>query len=90
VQFTTRYSVVNVGDLDALKDLDEITPEVLLGKKVLRKMESGGLKVLGDGEVTRKLTVRAQKFSKSAVAKIEAAGGKTEVLQTVAAPKTGP
>jgi len=80
VVFTRRYTVVNVGDLNEMTDLTEVSPEILFEKRILRKLENGGLKVLGDGEVTRPLTVRAHKFSKSAVAKIEAAGGKAEVL----------
>ena len=82
VQFATRYTVINVADLDAMKDLDEITPQVLLEKKIVKKLKNGGLKILGDGEMTRKLTVKAQKFSKSAVEKIEAAGGTVEKLET--------
>ena len=80
VQFTHRFSVVNVGDLNELSDLAEITPAVLVEKGLLKNIESMGLKVLGDGEVTRAMTVKANKFSKSAVQKIEAAGGKVEVL----------
>ncbi len=80
VNFATRYSIINVGDLNEMKDLEEITPEVLTEKRIIRKFEKGGLKVLGDGEVTRALTVKAHKFSKSAVQKIEAAGGRTEVI----------
>ncbi|KPJ57947.1 MAG: 50S ribosomal protein L15 [Planctomycetes bacterium DG_58] len=80
VNFATRYSIINVGDLNELTDLDQIAPEVLLEKRIIRKLEKGGLKVLGDGEVTRALTVKAHKFSKSAVQKIEAAGGKVERL----------
>jgi len=86
VNFTTRYTVINVADLDALTDLNEITPEVLLQQKILKKLEKGGLKVLGDGDLTRKLTVKAQKFSKSAVTKIEAAGGTVEILQKESKP----
>ena len=78
--FESSYTLINVGDLDALTDLDVITAEALLEKRVLRKIEKGGLKVLGDGEVTRAMTVKAKKFSKSAVQKIESAGGKVEVL----------
>jgi large subunit ribosomal protein L15 len=80
VNFATRYSVINVGDLNELSDVSEFTPEVLLAKRVIRKMEKDGLKVLGDGEVTRAITVKAAKFSKSAVEKIQAAGGKAEVI----------
>ncbi len=78
--FERRFAVINVGDLNELADLTEITADVLLEKGVLKKLESQGLKVLGDGDVTRAITVKANKFSKSAVQKIEAAGGKVEVL----------
>ena len=91
VNFATRYSIVNVGDLNEMTDLEEVTPDVLLEKRIVRKLEKGGLKILGDGEVTRKMTVRAHKFSKSAVQKIEAAGGKTEKLETRPVPtSSGP
>ncbi len=78
--FVRRFTVINVGDLNELSDLPEITPEALVEKGLVKRMESQGLKVLGDGEVTRAMTVKANKFSKSAVQKIEAAGGKVEVL----------
>ena len=57
-----------------------ITPELLLTSRVLRKL-GDGVKVLGDGELTKKLVVHAQHFSTSARAKIEAAGGRVEVLK---------
>ncbi len=82
VIFAKRYTVINVGDLDAMKQLAEISPETLVEKKIIRKLEKGGLKILGDGEVTRAMTVRAHKFSKSAAEKILAAGGKVEKLET--------
>lgn len=91
VNFAIRYSIVNVGDLNEMTDLEEVTPDVLLKKRIVRKLKKGGLKILGDGEVTRKMTVRAHKFSKSAVQKIEAAGGKAEKLETRPVPtKSGP
>jgi large subunit ribosomal protein L15 len=80
VNFTLRYSVINVGDLSELTDLAEFSAEVLVEKGIIRKLEDGGLKVLGDGEATRAFTVKAKKFSKSAVQKIEAAGGKAEII----------
>lgn len=80
VNFARKYTVVNVGDLNEMTDLQEITPEVLTEKRIIRKLEKSGLKVLGDGEVTRAMTVKAHKFSGSAVEKIEAAGGKAEVI----------
>ena len=74
-----EYQIVNVGALAALQDVDEITPQVLfecglVGKKNLP------VKVLGQGELTRKLTVTANAFSQTAVKKIEAAGGRTSQL----------
>ena len=80
VNFATRYSVINVGDLNELSEISEFTPEVFLERRIIRKIEKGGVKVLGDGEVTRVITVKAAKFSKSAIEKIQAAGGKAEVI----------
>lgn len=74
------YSVVNVSSLEVFEDGAEVTAEVLLQKGVLSKIEPYGLKVLGDGELTKKLTVKAAKFTKSAAEKIEKCGGKAEVL----------
>jgi large subunit ribosomal protein L15 len=74
--FRQEYAIVNLERLGELDD--EITPEVLVENGIVRR----GLpvKVLGRGEVSRAVTVRAHKFSKSARAKIEAAGGSCEVL----------
>lgn len=81
VNFATRYTVINVRDLqDIDSSISEISPETLLQNGLLRKIAPGGLKVLGDGELTRALTVKAAKFSTKAVEKIQAAGGKVEVL----------
>ena len=77
--FRTHYTIINVGDLAELEGVTEVSGPMLLEKGLLRKLESGGLKVLGDGELGRALTVKAAKFSKKAAAKIEAAGGKAEV-----------
>ena len=73
------YSTVNVSALEAFGDGETITAEVLLERGVISKIEPYGLKILGDGVRTKKLTVVAKKFTKSAVAKIEAAGGSAEV-----------
>ncbi|RTZ58084.1 MAG: 50S ribosomal protein L15, partial [Gammaproteobacteria bacterium] len=68
-------SVVNVGKLNELfEENAEITPEVLLEKGLVRKNKP--VKILGDGDITKPLIVKAHKFSKSAKEKIEAAGGK--------------
>ena len=74
------YSVVNLERLNDFEDGTVITAELLLEAGVLSKIEAYGLKVLGTGELTKKLTVKANKFSKSAIEKIEKIGGKVEVL----------
>lgn len=79
-QFRKVFSVVNVEDLNALEDNTVVTQEVLKEKNIISKIEPAGLKVLGNGEINKALTVKAAKFSKSAVEKIEKAGGKIEVL----------
>ena len=74
------YSIVNLGDLNVFDDGAVVTAEELLKRGILSKIEPYGLKVLGNGELTKKVTVQAKKFSKAAVEKIEKAGGKVEVL----------
>jgi len=76
--FRKEYAVVNLKDLEA-SGTDTVTPETLMQRGLIKDMKAG-LKVLGAGEVKAKLTVRAHKFSKSAVEKIQAAGGKAEVI----------
>ena len=76
-RFAVNYAIVNVADLNKFDDGSVIDLAVLLEKKIVRK-ELDGLKVLGTGELTKKLTVKATVFSASAKEKIEAAGGKTE------------
>lgn len=76
--FKKYYSIVNVGKLEALTG-DSFTPETLLELGVIHKLEDG-LKVLGFGELTRKITVKAHLFSESAKQKIEAAGGTVELI----------
>jgi len=77
--FATVYSEVNLKDLEVFEEGTVVTPE-LLKKAGLVKKANDGVKVLGGGELTKKLTVRAHKFSKSAQEKIEASGGKAEVI----------
>ena len=73
-----EYAIVNVGTLDKYFEAGEVvTPEALLSRGIVKDLKDG-LKVLGDGEITKALTVRAHKFSKTAREKIEAAGGKAE------------
>ena len=77
--FRTVYAEVNVEILNRFEDETEITPELLKNAGIIRK-QLDGVKVLGNGEISKKLTVKAHKFSKTAVEKIEAAGGKVEVI----------
>jgi len=79
--FKTEFAIVNVGDLARLEG--EITPERLLREGVVRK-PLAGLKVLGDGEVTRAIVVHAHRFSRSAREKIAAAGGRAELIPNTA------
>ena len=77
-KFATVYAIVNVSDLEKnFQDGDVVTLEALLAKKIIRK-SFDGLKVLGDGEITKKLTVQATVFSAAAKEKITAAGGQAE------------
>ena len=77
--FGTEYAEVNVERLEVFNDGDVVNAQALLEKKIIRK-ELDGVKVLGGGELTKKLTVQAAKFSGSAKEKIEAVGGKAEVI----------
>lgn len=77
--FSREYAVVNLRDLSRLPDADIITPEILLKKGIIRNIK-GGIKILGEGEVIRPITVRANVFSSSALNKITSAGGKAEVV----------
>ena len=79
-RFETTFAIVNVATLnDKFEDGETVDLEALLAKKIIRR-EEDGLKVLGNGEITKKLTVKAKKFSATAKEKIEAAGGKAEVI----------
>lgn len=74
-----EYALVNLTMLDQFDDGAEVTPALLIEAGVVSK-ERNGIKILGNGQLSKKLTVKASKFSASAVAAIEAAGGKTEVI----------
>ena len=77
-KFATEYAIVNVETLNKyFQDGDVVTLETLLDKKIIRKAFDG-LKVLGDGELTKKLTVQATVFSAAAKEKITAVGGQAE------------
>ena len=76
-RFAKVYAIVNVAALNVFEDGAVVDLEALLAKKIVRKANDG-LKVLGSGELTKKLTVKASVFSATAKEKIEAVGGKTE------------
>jgi len=74
-RFRKEYSVVNVGQLNRFEEGTVVTPRLLEEAGLVKQPASNGVKVLGEGQLTRPLTVRADAFSKSAAAKIEQAGG---------------
>ena len=77
--FKVEYATINVSDLEKFDNGAVVTPELLKEMGILKK-QLAGVKVLGNGELTKKLTVKANKFSASAKEKIEAIGGKAEVI----------
>ena len=78
-RFETKYAIINVSDLDRFEDGAVITPEILKETGLVKKQLSG-IKVLGNGTLTKKVTVKASIFSKTAKEKIEKNGGKAEVI----------
>ena len=78
-KWAKEYAEVNVKDLNRFEDGTEVDLGMLLAAGLVGK-QLDGLKVIGNGELSKKLTVKAEKFSKSAVEKIEKAGGKAEVI----------
>ena len=78
-RFATKYAVVNVSDLNRFKDGEVVTPELLIESGLVKK-ELNGIKILGNGTLEKKLTVKANRFSSAAVTKIESAGGTAEVI----------
>lgn len=79
-KFTTRFATINLSDLNKFfQDGDVVTPEVLKERGIIKK-ELSGVKVLGNGELDKKLTIKANRFSSASVTKIENAGGKAEVI----------
>lgn len=78
--FALQYNVVNVGDIDGVFAAGEEVTVETLRTKGLAKKSLDGVRILGDGDVTKKLVVKAHHFSKSAQEKIEAKGGKCEVI----------
>jgi large subunit ribosomal protein L15 len=77
--FAVHYSELNVSELNRFEDGAVVNVEALLAAGLLKKA-LGGVKILGNGEISRKLTVQAKAFSESAKQKIEGAGGKAEVI----------
>ena len=77
--FRTVYATVNVGDLERFEEGTTVTKELLIEVGLVKK-ELDGIKILGNGELTKKLTVKADKFSSTAKEKIENVGGTTEVI----------
>jgi len=78
--FAKEYSIVNLEDLNKLEENTIVTAELLKEKKIIGKIEKDGLKVLSRGNLEKPMTIKANKFSKSAVEKITKAGGTIEVL----------
>ena len=76
--FKRDYQILNIRDLTRLKDIDEITPEILREHRIIR--HRGPIKLLGDGEIRTALNVKLHKASKVAIEKIESAGGKFEEI----------
>ena len=78
-RFRTEFDTINLRDLNKFNDGDVITPEVLKEKGIVKK-QLCGIKVLGNGTLEKKVTVKAHRFSSAAVTKIESAGGTAEVI----------
>ncbi|MCT4605191.1 MAG: 50S ribosomal protein L15 [Marinisporobacter sp.] len=77
--FKKQWTIINIDTLNKFDEGTVVTPALLLEKGIIKKVVDG-VKVLGNGELQKKVTVQAHKFSQSAVEKIEAAGGKAEVI----------
>jgi large subunit ribosomal protein L15 len=78
--FRKEYAILNVDDLNRFEEGAEVTPQLLVEQGLVKKSAAGSIKILGDGKLERNLSVKAHKFSKIAIEKIEAAGGKAEVI----------
>ena len=77
--FKKEYAVINLSDLNVFEDGTVVTPALLKERGIVKKQLSG-IKVLGEGQLEKKLTVQAHKFSKSAIDKINESGSKAEVI----------
>lgn len=80
--FAKEYEAINVDRLEVFENGTVVTPEMLIEQGIIRKAKDG-VKILGNGELTKKLTVQAHKFTGGAKEKIEAAKGKAEVIEVV-------
>ena len=78
-KFRTEYVAINVDRLEIFEDGQVVTPVELIEMGIIKKIEDG-VKIMGNGDITKKLTVKANKFTATAKEKIEAAGGKAEVI----------
>lgn len=78
--FAKEYTIINISDLEGLENGTVVTAELLKEQNLISKIEKDGLKVLGGGELTKKLDVKAAKFSQTAQDAIKAAGGSVEVI----------
>jgi len=78
-RFKIQYAIINLKDLSKLDEFDTITPEIIFEKGIVKDLKDG-LKILGEGEIHRPFTIKADAFSSSAVAKITASGGKAEII----------
>lgn len=78
-RFRTEFATINLSDLNKFNDGDVVTPELLKEKGIVKK-QLCGIKVLGNGTLEKKVTVKAHRFSSAAVTKIESAGGIAEVI----------
>ncbi|MFO0752998.1 MAG: 50S ribosomal protein L15 [Thermodesulfovibrionales bacterium] len=77
--FKREYAIINLSTLEKIAEAGVVTPEVLLERKVIKDVKDG-IKILGAGTLSKPITVKAHAFSASAASKIQAAGGKAEVL----------
>ena len=78
-KFKVRYATINLSDLNVFNDGDIVTPELLKEKGIVKK-QLDGIKVLGNGTLNKKLTIKAHRFTQSALEKIEKSGSKAEVI----------
>lgn len=77
--WATEYTILNVDDLNRFESGTVVTPELLQEMGIVKQVKDG-IKILGDGKIEKDVTVKAHKFSKTAIEKIESAGGKAEVI----------